>query len=135
MILEVLKRSVIGIAIAELVTFTALTFFVFGETETTMMEIWKSMLGSMVLGVYFTAGSLIFEHDKWSPLKQTVIHYFLSILLYFPLALWAEWIPDTRFSLLLAVILFSVIYILIWLFSQLLRKQTVADLNDSLKKK
>lgn len=78
MIIEVLRRSLIGIAIGALVTFVALTILVIFSIESTVIEIWRHFLSSMLMGVYFSLASLIFESERGS--VATNHHPFCTIL-------------------------------------------------------
>src|SRR5690606_27353662 len=98
MIKEILKRSLVGIAFGGIATFIALTIIKFSHIEQSAAEVWNHMLASMLLGVYFGIASLIYETDKWNPLKKTIIHFGLSISAYFLIALPVGWIPFTALS-------------------------------------
>src|SRR5699024_7312251 len=51
MIIEILKRSLIGIAFGALYTFIALTIMKFNHIEGSVAEVWNHMLASFVLGI------------------------------------------------------------------------------------
>lgn len=134
MIKEILNRIVIGIATGGFLTFVVLTFMKFLGIEGTASEVWNHMLGSMVLGVYFALSSLIYEYDGWSPLKKTVTHYSLSILVYFLVALPIGWIPWNLLSVVVGILAFSVLYALYWTGFLLYFKKVEASLNKQLQK-
>lgn len=135
MVLEGLKRAMMGIAYGGIFTFIILTVIHFTEIETTISQIWISMLCSFILGIYFGISSLIFEEDRWSILKQTVIHFILSISFYMIIALFAGWIPLTIIAILLASLFFAIFYMIYWVSYYFYYKKVEKSLNDSISKK
>src|SRR5690625_1495292 len=95
MVSEVLKRSMIGIAFGGIITFGALTIMKFLTIEATINEVWTNMFGSFIIGIYFGLSSFILDKNTWSPLKRTVIHYCLSLVVYYCIAIPVGWIPFT----------------------------------------
>src|SRR5690625_2190305 len=92
---EVLKRTMYGIAYGGIYTFIALTILMILQITPPIFQTWLYMLAGLMLGVYFAVASFIFEVEAWSPLKKTVIHFVLSIVLYFIIALSVGWVPFT----------------------------------------
>src|SRR5690625_7870800 len=80
MIFEILKRVFYGIAWGGLATFLALTILMILNINPEVSAIWLYMLASFVFGIYFGLASFIFTSDHWSPLKKTIIHFSLSII-------------------------------------------------------
>jgi|SRR5690625_332780 len=114
MIIEILKRSMIGIAFGGIYTFIALTIMKFNHMEGTISEIWTHMLASFILGIYFGVSSLIYENEGWSPLKRTITHFILSIIIYFIIAIPIGWIPSHPLAIILSIFIFIGIYSLYW---------------------
>lgn len=135
MIIELIKRSLFGIAIGSLITFIVLTFFVVLSVDSTVLEIWKSLLTNMLIGMYFSSASMIFESEKWSLLKQTMFHFFLTLFFIFPLLIFAGWITFNFHSLLVSVSLFTLIYFIGWLGVYLYYKRLERSMNDSIAQK
>ncbi|SER21861.1 DUF3021 domain-containing protein [Piscibacillus halophilus] len=115
MILELLRRSLIGLGFAAIITFIALTIMMVYDVETTVSIIWKNMSASLLMGIYFSVASLIFEIDNWSPLKQTVVHFLLSVGIWLPIAFIAGWVPIGVLEILIAVGIFVIVYTIFWL--------------------
>lgn len=135
MVINIVKRVVGGISCGAILTFIALTIMMLTDTEGTVGEIWLNMLASMFLGVYFALAGFIFEYDKWSPLKQLIIHFFLSLFVWLPIATYVGWIEIKPSSLLLGLVIFIIIYTIFWLsFRYYFRKQAEA-LNNSVRRK
>lgn len=134
MLFKIVKRSFEGLGLACLITFVALTVFTIQDIEVPVAEVWVYMLGSMILGVYFGVASLIFEIEKWSPLKQASVHFVLSVILWFFVAfLMAGWVPFTPLSIMLSFCIFVLIYVFFWFGFRAYFKKIEADLNDSMK--
>ncbi|MCK0471680.1 DUF3021 domain-containing protein [Halalkalibacter sp. APA_J-10(15)] len=135
MIVEAVKRMMTGIAFGGLITFIVLTIIHFNDIETTIFYVWASMLCSFIIGIYFGLSSFIFEANDWSLLKQTVIHFMMSISFYFIIALIVGWVPLTVLAILLTSLIFILFYALMWTGYYLYYKRIEKSMNDSLSKK
>lgn len=135
MMIEVLKRMTTGIAIGGIFTFIVLSFIKFYEVEASVQEIWLGMLGSLVIGIYFGLSSFIFEVNEWSFLKQTFIHFILSIVIYNIVALSTGWVPFRLSAIVLSGLVWILIYTLVWVSFYQYFKKVEASLNEELQKK
>jgi len=135
MINEVLKRMMGGIAWGGIFTFIALTALVINDINPHVSTIWLYMAGSLVLGIYFGIASFIFEREGWSPLKKTMVHFLLSVVVYFTIALPVGWVIFSPIAIILTFFVFVAIYILFWFGFQLYYKRVEAALNKTLHKK
>ncbi|MGM8365005.1 DUF3021 domain-containing protein [Virgibacillus sp. W0181] len=133
--IEVIKRSMLGIAYGGIFTFIFLTIAMINNLNTNIPVIWKSMLASFILGIFFGVASFIFEHDNWSPLKKTIIHFSLSIACYFSIALFIGWIPLKVQPILISIIIFIVIYVIFWFSYTIYFKKLEASLNEDLSRR
>lgn len=133
MIVEALRRSMVGIAFAGLFTFVVLTFLKISNTPVSAAEIWFHMLLAYILGIYFGLSSMIFETEM-STLKQTAIHYFMSIGFYFIIAYIEKWVPLTLHSVLFAIVMFTFIYAVYWTGYYLYFKKVERSLNTNLQR-
>src|SRR5690625_3405868 len=93
MILEILRRSMLGIAFGGIFTFIALTIMKINAFEATVSEIWMHMGASFILGIYFGISSLIYGEDDSNILKKTFIHFFLTYIAWLIIAGTVGWIP------------------------------------------
>lgn len=134
MAVEILQRSLIGLGISALITFGALSVLVGMDISVPISELWKHMLGSMIIGLYFGTSSLIFEYEKWSPLKQLVSHFLLSITAYFTVAIFTGWVSMTAAVASIAAACFAVIYFIIWFAMRSYLKRMESAMNSSLRK-
>lgn len=135
MMIEVLKRMTTGIAVGGLFTFIVLSFVMFYEVEASVQQIWISMLGSFAIGIYYGLASFIFEVNEWSYLKQTFIHFLLSIVIYFIIALSTGWVPFTLSAIIISGLVWIIIYTLVWAGFYQYYKKVEATLNEELQKK
>lgn len=135
MILEILRRSMLGMAFGGIITFIALTILIINDIESTVSEIWMHMGASLLLGIYFGISSLIFGDDDSNITKKSVIHFFLSYSVWFILAVTVNWIPFSMEAILWSSLVFILIYVLNWLGWYLYFKKLESTLNKHLERK
>ena len=133
MIVEMIRRSIFTLGFTAIITFVFLTVMVIQDMQVPVATIWENMLGSMVMAIYFGASSLLFEME-WSPLKQTVIHFLLSIGIWLPIALFIGWLPLAPLPILLGIGIFIVVYLLFWYGSYVYFKKVENEMNNSVKR-
>ncbi|MBD8070668.1 DUF3021 domain-containing protein [Bacillus sp. PS06] len=134
MIVEMIRRSFIGLGFTAIFTFAILTFMMVRDVQASVSVVWLNMLGSMVMGIYFGSSSLIFETENWSPLKQTIVHFVVSLLVWFPLAMFMKWLPLELLPILLGIGIFIAIYLVFWFGSYVYFKYVASEMNHSLRK-
>lgn len=134
MVRKIIQRGYVGISAGGLVTFVALTVLMLNEVEVKVADLWLNMLGSMLMGIYFGMASLLFEHEKWSPLKQLVVHFLLSITVFYPIAIGVGWIELQWRPILLGASMFVVIYAIFWFVLGSYYKRQARSMNDSVRK-
>ncbi|GIN72955.1 hypothetical protein J14TS2_34300 [Bacillus sp. J14TS2] len=134
MILEILKRSMVGIAIGGILTFIALTIMKFNAFEATVSEIWINMGASFLIGIYFGISSLIFGDSDSNIIKKSIIHFILSYSVWLIIAGTVGWIPLTGTIILWSSLLFILLYLLNCLGWYLYFKKIETALNKHLQK-
>lgn len=134
MIARMISKLMYGLAAGGLVTFIVITILVAKDINPSSYTIWINMLYSFIIGIYFGLASFIFEYEKWSPLRKTMIHFSISIVVYYIVAISANWIPTTIPFIMLSFIYFVVIYSIFWFGFSLYYKHIAHSLNESLKK-
>ena len=134
MMLEAMRRSIAGLGFAAIFTFVFLTIFTIQNVEVPVATIWSHMLGSMLMGIYFGSASLIFDIEKWSPLKQLLIHFILSLTLWLPLAMIIGWLPVQTLPIIIGIVSFIVIYLLFWFGIRLYLTKLENDMNRFIRK-
>ena len=90
---------------------------------------------SMVIGFVFAFGSAIFEVDRWSIAKQTVMHFLLTSIVFLPCSIMARWVDFNFISVLVYFIIFIIIYIAIWFIQYFSWKNKIIKLNRKLQEK
>lgn len=133
MIFEILKRAMIGIGYGGIITFLALTLLKAGQIEVSVDEIWLHMAVSLAIGVYFGVASLIFDNESWSPLKQTAVHFLLSLAFFFPIAIGVGWIPSRLLPVIAGLAIFIIIYAVFWFCIRWYLKKLESSMNHSIK--
>ncbi|KAB8137774.1 DUF3021 domain-containing protein [Gracilibacillus oryzae] len=135
MIMEAIKRSITGIAFGGMITFIALTVVIITDTESSATEIWSYMLCSFIIGIYFGLSSFIFGDNGWSILKQTILHFILSIAFYLIIALTAGWTPWEIPAILLTSLIFLFIYAIFWTGYYLYYKKIEKSMNRNIQQR
>ncbi|MDT8860140.1 DUF3021 domain-containing protein [Alkalihalobacillus sp. MEB130] len=133
MIMETLKRIFIGLGFSAVLIFGTVTVLMLSNTEVPVLILWNNMLGSMIMGAYFGVASLLFEIENWSPLKQTTIHFLLSISLWLMLAITIGWLPLTLMALLVSIATFIAVYLIFWSSYYYYFKWQEKEMNGSVK--
>lgn len=134
MISEIMKRAIYGLAYGGVVTFIALTVLMFANMNPSIQTIWLYTSMGFVLSIYFAFASFIFDVEKWSPLKKTIIHYSLSIIVYFIIAISVGWVPIRIDPIFISIIMFTVVYLVFWYSYRIYYKRVEASMNESLMK-
>ena len=96
--------------------------------------VFQSIL-SLIYGAAWAGASVIWENERWSILKQTVIHLIICSAATFPIAYFARWMPHNANGVLLYFGIFVVIYIVIWFSQYSSMKKKVQQINERLNKK
>lgn len=89
----------------------------------------------MIIGFAFASGSAIFEVERWSMAKQTVMHFILLVIVYFPCAIIGGWIEPSLLSIVISLFSFIFIYALIWFVQYYSWKRRILKLNKRLQEK
>ncbi|WP_152655521.1 DUF3021 domain-containing protein [Oceanobacillus sp. CFH 90083] len=134
MVLEVLRRSMLGVAFGGIFTFIALTIMKLNAFEATVSEIWMHMGASMLLGIYFGISSFIFGDSGSHLIKKSIIHFFLSYSVWLIIAGMVGWIPLNGRVILWSTLIFILMYVINWFGWYLYFKREEAALNKYLQK-
>lgn len=129
-----MRRIYSGIAWGGVATFIAITILMANDVTPPIQTIWSYMFYAFVLGIYFAFAAKIVESDKWNPLKKTVIHFSLSIVIYFAIALPNAWVPFHPLPIATAIGMFIIIYALFFTGFHFYYKKLAETLNQSLNK-
>ena len=128
---RIVDRLWIGFGFAGIVNFIAVTILMVNGVDVEVAALWGNMLASIIMGVYFSVASLIFEKESWSPLKQTCIHLTMSLTVFYILAGIVGWVPFEWKALLISTAIFITIYFIFWFFIGLYLKRMTSELNKN----
>ena len=132
--IDVLKRMIAGTSFGGILFFIVLTFLNVQAIEVPVSKLWTDMAASLALGIYFGLSSLMFDIERWSRLKQTVIHGLTSLAVFFPTAIRLNWIPLDRAVMMTCLLIFLTIYALFWFCAWWYYKRLAQSMNEMVKK-
>ncbi|MGE7023314.1 DUF3021 domain-containing protein [Solibacillus cecembensis] len=129
-----LSRSMIGIFFGSFITVISTNSIVyFGDKGMLDGDLFlKNSIGFMLCGWLFSVSSLFFENQKLRITQQTALHFATVVVLYFILAFGIGWIPFNFISFILAIALFSGIYLFIWTACYFYFKHQMKKINEEL---
>lgn len=87
-----------------------------------------------IIGVTFATSSLVFDIVKWSPLKQYIIHFCITALVWVPIVT-LLWMPKTFISTLIFFISFLGTYIVTWVIQYMISKNDIKQINAAIQSK
>ncbi|MDF7638087.1 DUF3021 domain-containing protein [Lactobacillus sp. ESL0791] len=85
-----------------------------------------------LMGFVFGATAIIFDQEKWSITKQTVIHFLVTFICFTALAILAGWFPLNAEWLTFYTIIFIIIYVIMWSISMKSAKRKIAKINQAI---
>ncbi len=86
---------------------------------------------TMLYGAIWSAASVVWETD-WSLLKQTLVHLACCALSAWPIVWLMYWIPHTLSGIAGYLLMFTCIYILVWLSQYLPMRHRIRAMNAKL---
>lgn len=87
-----------------------------------------------VLGAGFGAGSVIWEIEEWSIVRQTAIYFLLISIIMMPVAYFTYWMEHSVAGFLSYFGIFILIFVVVWLVQFLIAKHNVKKMNARLYK-
>ncbi len=87
---------------------------------------------SALLGAIIGGSFLIWDIEKWSLLKQTLVHFAVMAVPSFPLAYLLNWLPHYLYGALGYIGAFILMYIIIWLVMYFSTKNKIKKMNKQL---
>ena len=110
--------------------FISMAFCIYGDAEFDRFLVINLLAGGLV-GLINNGSSAVYDIESWGTTKATVIHYISTVVVFLTIALSLGWFrPDM--TLLIFMIIFTVVYVIIWLSEYLYFKKTVNDINKEL---
>lgn len=144
---EILKRCLfgmpIGLASSTVITILISVFVGDGAYHAVVPAFAQQMGGelnavllqaglSMIYGAAWAGASVIWDAEKWSLLKMTLVHLLVTTLATFPIAYFARWMPHNATGVMLYIGIFVVIYIGVWLGQYGAMKKRIQAMNAKL---
>lgn len=85
-----------------------------------------------LLGIGFAAGSVIWEIENWSIIKQTVIYFIIVSVIMLPVAYFARWMEHSIVGAFSYFGIFVLIFAFIWIIQFVVGKHNVRKMNECL---
>lgn len=85
-----------------------------------------------LLGSTFAAGSVIWEFEDWSILKQSIVHFFITSIIMLPVAYSLRWMDHSFAGFAGYFGFFLSIYAAIWVTQYLTWKSRVKQMNEKI---
>lgn len=144
---EILKRCLLGaplgLAISTIITILISLFVGDGQYYAVVPALISEMGGelnavilqavlSMIYGAAWAGASVVWDAEKWSLLKMTLVHLLITSFATFPIAYFARWMPHNAAGILLYIGIFIAIYAAIWFSQYAAMKKRIAAMNQKL---
>lgn len=84
------------------------------------------------IGVGFAAGSVIWEIEAWSLVKQTGIYFLITSVIMLPVAWLSYWMEHSAAGFFLYFGIFVLIFAAVWIIQVVIGKHCVRKLNENL---
>ena len=85
-----------------------------------------------MIGVSFAGGAQIFEIERWSFLKQGIVHFLITAAVWVPVA-WICWAPIPKNAMWTAIAGWVGTYAIIWGIQYFIWKKKVRELNRNIR--
>lgn len=87
---------------------------------------------SGLLGIGFGAGTVVWEIEHWSIVKQTGVYFIVTSVFMMPIAYFTYWMEHSVVGFLSYFGVFVVYFCFIWIVLYMVRKSNVKKMNDGL---
>ncbi len=87
---------------------------------------------SMLIGAIYSGASVIWEVEKWSLTKQTLIHFAIFVISFVPVSYVLYWMPHNLYGALGYAAGFIIMYVLIWVANYFPIKAKIKKMNKQL---
>jgi hypothetical protein len=87
-----------------------------------------------IIGVTFATSSLVFDIVKWSLLKQYIVHFCITALVWVPIVT-LLWMPKTFISTLIFFSSFFGTYVITWVIQYMISKNDIKQINAAIQSK
>lgn len=101
-----------------------------GGNETTSVIV--QMICSLLIGAIFGGSSVVWDIEKWSLLKQTLVHFAIIVIPFFGVGYIMNWMPHYLYGALGYIGGFIVAYLFIWCTLYFSIKSKIKKMNKQL---
>ncbi len=88
-----------------------------------------------LIGIGFSASSVIWELDSWSLFKQSGIYFFIISIIMLPSAYFANWMEHSLIGFLSYIGIFALIFFVVWLSIYISCKHKINKMNAAINNK
>ena len=89
---------------------------------------------ALFIGAVYAGASVIWEIEEWSLLKQTIVHFLVTVVPLFGVGYIINWMPHEIFGALGYAGVFVGIYVTIWFTAYFSIKAKIDEMNNKLEK-
>lgn len=136
---NILKGASFGITIGFLISLIVSSFYEGGIYYPSSLQfvssfprevdaIWYSIVIWATIGILFTYAGKIFKIEKWSLLKRSIIHFLLTILIFY----FSGWVNLSLLNYIICLLIFCIIHIVIWIISFGIKGRELEMINNKL---
>jgi len=133
----------LGVFIGYVITIVISLFFADGYYSPcvpTLVDEFGSEIGAVIfqtllcglMGVSFSAASLIWDKENWSILKQTAIYFLITSITILPIAYVTHWMEHSVSGFLVYVGIFTAVFVFIWGIQYCIWKQKIKAINKKI---
>jgi len=131
-----LKRGLLGILLG---VFINQVVYLIMAMQGNIVQVESSMIISEFIissltGLYCAGISVIFDVEEWSLLRQTITHS-IAMLPYFPIAIYAGWMPMSLVGRMFFVLNYILVYVIIWFSFKKYWEKKSREINEELRKR
>ncbi len=94
---------------------------------------WVLLIGG-IYGILPMAGSVVYEIERWSIAKATIVHFVCTFTGFFMLAIVQGWFKPGTLFFWIWTLLWIFVYFIIWLIQYLIYHRKVREMNEELKR-
>ena len=87
---------------------------------------------SALVGMAFSAASVIWQLEDWSLAKQTGIYFLVTALVMLPVAWFARWTERSLLGIVIYFGIFVIIFFIMWGIQYLIWRQKIKKMNQKL---
>ncbi len=123
-------RALIGFSIGLLFGAIMLLAFATDEFMTDRPLVFAHLICSGIMGLIGNGGAIVYELESWGVVRATFTHFVLTFMAMLVISEVLGWFSHS--VLFIVFIVFSLVYLIIWLVEYMIGKKQVNELNKDL---